>query len=377
MSNGGSGGSGGRPIGGPQGDQSWYDKVQQRGGLNITSPLTLQSRQIWLRRWDILVYESDGGSPPILLTSSDFGPNALRATFDIQTATFTDRWYADIEIFNLDSKTTDTLLTKDMKVIVNAGYKNAQYGEIYRGRILQPAWERENATDFRTTLHCMMGYSKEGSNFINKARGQGATQRDIIQHIADNTREQLRIKNLSGINNTVKLPRGQVYFGNPERLFRQVCDANAARFWNEDDGLSFGGFADDGFATDVVNDPALYGNATTPSYSRPIDIAQAIVYSPSTGIVGTPQGTQDGIVFRVLLDNRVRPRVPMQQVAIDNSSIRIAKWNVGEWPSILDRDGVYMVRGVHHSGDTRGQQWYTEIIGTLNWAGMFFGGAQP
>jgi hypothetical protein len=348
------------------GDANYYNRFKEidneDSAANIVSPLTTKSRQAWLRRWEIMVYEAAGGTKPVMLTSSDFGPSALRATFDTFQCTFPKWWECTIEIYNLDGKTTDMLLSKDMKVIVNAGYQNAQFGEIYHGRIIQPLWERENAVDFKTTLHCVVALDNEGScSFINKGLGRQIAQRDAVRRIAahttypDGTAAPLNIKSLSDeIDNDTMLPRGQTYFGDPSRYLKQIAASNNVKIWYEEDGFSMGGFGE--------SDPTL-NPVTTPSQ---FDTTQAIVYSPQTGIVGTPVGTPDGVTLRVLLDNRVKPRNPMQAIVIDNSQIRVAKWNIGQNPTILDRDGTYYVRSVHHTGDTRGEAWYTDILGTTN-----------
>jgi hypothetical protein len=35
----------------------------------------------------------------------------------------------------------------------------------------------------------------------------------------------------------------------------------------------------------------------------------------------------------------------------------------GELPTLLDQDGLYFVAAVVHTGDTRGNEWYTDITG--------------
>lgn len=346
--------------------QNFFDRFEMTDlvdqNLQATKIPVTSSRTAWLRRWEVLVYESDdvttipavGESPAIkqtskavVLSNSDYGASALRVVFDVYCVGHAAAWwYGDVEIYNLDAKITEKLLTKDMRVIINAGYQNAHFGEIFNGRILTPSWEREAGVNFKMSLHCVAGMPLVGSNVVNKSRGPQATQRDIIAHIAENAMNEITIKSISNdLDNTVKLPRGQTYFGNPTRYFDQIAAANSLQHWTEEDGFSMGPEKDD---------PANQFNPQT----------QAIVYTPETGIVGTPVATQDGISMRVLLDNRLRVRTHMQRVMIDNSSIRAWKTQIGQYPSILDRDGIYFVKSVHHLGDTRGTPWYTDIVGT-------------
>ena len=49
-------------------------------------------------------------------------------------------------------------------------------------------------------------------------------------------------------------------------------------------------------------------------------------------------------------------------IKIDNSRIRVARQQLGQLYSSLDKDGVYKVLGVSHVGDSRGNDWYSHII---------------
>ena len=67
--------------------------------------------------------------------------------------------------------------------------------------------------------------------------------------------------------------------------------------------------------------------------------------------------------LRVLLDNRLRVKMPAQQIKIDNTVIRQNPLQPGTNSTILTQDGVYIVGGVRHIGDSRGHEWYSEITG--------------
>jgi hypothetical protein len=50
-------------------------------------------------------------------------------------------------------------------------------------------------------------------------------------------------------------------------------------------------------------------------------------------------------------------------IKLDNSNIRQMKQQIGQIPVMLDQDGQYQAYKIVHEGDTRGQNWYTEITG--------------
>jgi hypothetical protein len=57
---------------------------------------------------------------------------------------------------------------------------------------------------------------------------------------------------------------------------------------------------------------------------------------------------------------------PIQWVKLDMSSISVKQQKavVGQTPPpILPRDGLFKVGGVKHIGDTRGDDWYTDVVG--------------
>jgi hypothetical protein len=49
-------------------------------------------------------------------------------------------------------------------------------------------------------------------------------------------------------------------------------------------------------------------------------------------------------------------------VKLDQTLIRQEKIRRGILQTRLDEDGLYRVAGVMHIGDTRGNEWYTEVV---------------
>lgn len=89
----------------------------------------------------------------------------------------------------------------------------------------------------------------------------------------------------------------------------------------------------------------------------------AIVLTSQTGLIGLPQQTQDGIAIRSLLNPAIGPG---QRVQINNKSIQRAAQDqaflaTNYLPPTQD-DGFYKVIYCDHTGDTRGQPWYTDMI---------------
>jgi hypothetical protein len=305
------------------------------------------------RKFEITVQLPD--STEILKVADDHStdPEALRlrATFDIYCPAMQGGfWYADICLYNLDRLTTGKLLARPIRqgaiVTVSAGYRYGNYGVIWRGPVFQPLFDRENVVDFKITLHCILGLNEFTRNSINAAYGAGATQYELVQQIANSSFRKIPIDSVSSALVGKKLHRGGVLFGNPDKYLTKIANDNNMQWWFGLNGLNLGK-ADDDVPTQSVD----------------------FVYTPNTGIIGVPQQTQYGVDFRVLLDPRIRIQRPLPVVKIDNSVIRQQKLQIGEYLNILDQDGEYIAIAARHFGDTRGNEWYTDITGLTSTGG--------
>jgi hypothetical protein len=92
---------------------------------------------------------------------------------------------------------------------------------------------------------------------------------------------------------------------------------------------------------------------------------QAVVVNSNSGLIGTPTQTTGGIEVRSLLNPFIKAG---GQIVIDNSSLATMNQHMpilGQPIEVVagtDRDGHYKALCVHHRGDTRGQDWYTDMI---------------
>lgn len=87
-------------------------------------------------------------------------------------------------------------------------------------------------------------------------------------------------------------------------------------------------------------------------------------------LIGTPQQTEFGVDFRVLLDSRLTAKLPPLQAQLKNVVIEQIPVQIGTKLTTLTADGVYFVAGVRHLGDTRGNQWESRVIGTSSLVGL-------
>jgi hypothetical protein len=128
-------------------------------------------------------------------------------------------------------------------------------------------------------------------------------------------------------------------------------------------------------APDIVYAPVSLSTNLAPSGTQQGKVKRTLL--------GVPEQTQEGMLFRVLLDPEVRIGNIVQLAP--GTAISPLPLQIGQYPSLVDRQNMYVVAGVRHVGDSRGrgEDWYTEITGlSANFFNMLAAsqtpiGAQP
>jgi hypothetical protein len=328
--------------------------------------MSATSNPLFGRKFQLQIKSASG--TVITIPDPASGPNdpSLRVTFDVQTRAWKDLWSAQIVIYNLNEQVSNFILgqgqnsssqpapsatgqappiSQSMEVTLSAGYESpGKYGIIWDGYVLQPLFERENQVDFKVTLNCVLGLLSVGRNsYGNTISANTLSQMQIVQNMASGAYHPISLGTISpNLNKT--LPRAKTVFGSPRKILDEIARDNNMQWWLGQRGLLNVGKVDEDLTA---------------------SLAAATVYTPTTGIVGTPQQTQFGVNFRVLLDPTVIVKKPLMCVNIDNTQIRQALKQVGVLQGILSQDGTYVVIGARYLGDTRGQNWYTDITGSL------------
>lgn len=326
---------------------------------------------------------NDNGQQTVLTVadSQAFNQN-LRITFDIGTHARQAYWYADFEIYNLDAATSAQLLgngnqgnapsglQQGMEVQFSAGYQYGQQGLIWDGYVIQALFDRQNVTDFKITLHCMVDLINNSRNFLGFSSPAMTAQTNLVQQMAKQCFYPQGVPTLpsAGLNGK-PLPRGKVFFGNPTRYFASIAQQNNSLSWLTKSGMNIAALDD----KNISAAPAVTFSALPSAIAGvPQNTNKNISYS----IIGTPQQTEVGVNLRVLLDPRVQAQNPVQVIAIDTTVITALKRYVTPGAAqfvSLDQGGNYIVLSLRHRGDTRGVPWYTDIVGiqsTLGKAGL-------
>lgn len=288
------------------------------------------------RAWKITIANADG--TVITFQSNTFVPEPLHIKFESYQTIQQAFWFCDISIYNLNSPTEQEILLQGMTVTLDAGYQSQPYGTIFQGTLFQPLWTRENGVDYKLTLRCIVGIVEVGNNFIGQTIAGGITQRQLVAQMAQACRYPLDVSNVGDLG-TTQQSRSATFFGKPDDYFQNIANDTNTNLW---------------FTNMAVNIQALRQAESVPTLS----------YGPGTGLIGTPVQTQDGVMMKVLLDARA---VLMSQIKLDEGVvIQQLERELPSYPTILAQNGTYIIGAVRHYGDSRANDWYSEITGFVN-----------
>lgn len=267
---------------------------------------------------------------------------------------------AVIRIYNLADVTVRKMTAEYTRVILQAGY-DAAFGVIFDGTIKQYRVGKENTTD--KYLDILAADADLAYNFgvVNATLAAGTTPVDRAKATAEAMGLSIgqidaKILETSGI---IPQPRGKVLWGMGRAHMRNIADTLRAT-WNINGGK--------------VNITGLQGYLP----------GEAVVLSAATGMIGIPEQTDQGVKVRTLLNPRLRLGGLVQ---IDNALVNQIKqadlradgtfterklpqgqinynsWGKGvSFPANVTDDGFYRAYVIEYVGDTRGNEWYSDVI---------------
>lgn len=282
----------------------------------------------------------------------------LHIVFNVFSATVSTLKYAEITIWNLSKEKSNAIFQEFTGVSLAAGYEG-QFGDIFTGQICRVSVGKENAVDSFVKI-----FAQDGDTAQNWCMTQATLS---VGWTDDHLYKQL-MTDFSSFGDTPDLALSQGY--KPDFTLAQAPDARTLYGKTDDfmselaDRQNCEWFIEDG-KVNVVPKTGVMPNLAAP------------ILSSSSGIIGVPTLDINGISLRCLLNPKIRTG---GAVHINNADIAQLSFNtqqapdrpvflnqVGDvLPSLQGQSqgiGVYKAHCVTHSGDTRGQEWYTSMIG--------------
>jgi len=269
----------------------------------------------------------------------------LRCTFTVKKTSAQTPNEAQIRVYNLSSETASKIQKEFTFITLQAGYED-NFAVIFNGTAKQIKIGRESSTDTYLEILASDGDLAYNFSVVNTTLAAGSTTSDHIKAAGDSMSEHGVTTGHIGDTGGTKLARGKVMFGNARDYLRQSSQ-NSDSDWSIQDGK-----------LQVVPVTGLLPT-------------QAVVLTAKTGLIGTPEQTNEGIQAKALLNPLIKIDA---KVVIDNKSVEEAtisenkttetgqKKEPANKPAMIANDGEYKVIKVEYNGDTRGVEWYCDIV---------------
>ncbi len=248
-----------------------------------------------------------------------------------------------VRVYNVSEQTALRTMKEFTRVVLQAGYEG-NYGIIFDGTIIQIRIGRENQTDTYVDITAADGDSAYNFGFVNQTLAAGATMRDVVDASMKAMEKKGVTRGYMAFLTEQRLARGKVMFGLARKFMEGVARTTQS-VWSIQDGKA------------VLWPETSYNPGDIP------------VISPQTGLVGLPEQTSNGITARMLLNPSVKIGTLIQ---LKNEAIQLYEYSPDikqqsengniEMQSALNDEGLYYVMLAEHWGDTRGNDWHTEVV---------------
>jgi hypothetical protein len=268
---------------------------------------------------------------------------ALKITFDVTKTIYRTPNVGTIKLYNLSEDNENHIHDEFNDVELDAGYaEDGGPQGIFRGNIRYVYRYREG-NDRITEIQAGDGDKDWKDAEVNFTLAGGHTDGDAIGKMLESL-GTTTLGYVAGTQITKPHILGKTYSGTVRQVMDVIARNNKAHWAIQDGKLVMVPFG-----------------STMPN--------EAIKVDSTTGLLGAPQINDKGISMKLQLDPSV---VPNGKLWLSNNEVKAAVFKA---PMLLrehqkkskahvrlDPDGVYKVLVVNHKGDTRGNDWYSEIM---------------
>ena len=270
--------------------------------------------------------------------------SALRFTFATRRGDTQTPNTLHVRIYNVSANTVTKVMKEFTRIVLQAGYEG-NYGLIFDGTIKQVRRLRESPTDTVLDITAADGDSAYNFAVVNKTFAAGSTMTDHLNEYASVMFGHGVTQGPVAAMPATAFPRGKVMFGLARDYLR--CTARTAGMdWSIQDGQ-----------LQIVPQTAYIEG----------DVPQI---NAASGMIGLPVQTIGGIEVKMLLNPNIKIGHLIQ---LNNDSIQRYEHQLSLQGEVLGRnvetvqakingDGFYKVMMAQHEGDTRGNDWYTDVV---------------
>jgi hypothetical protein len=334
----------------------------------LSSGTNISATPLFGRAWKLSIKvaseDLDTGLPTsndLVISQSGFDPESLRLKFDILESTLPSPfWCAEVTVYNLNKTDSQNLLYNAVWLTLEAGYQigPSKSSIVWDGPVLQVMFGRENVVDTTVVFNCIAGPYLLEKNFINLSQGPMSSQYQVVSNmiglLGGDVNQQISSK-AAELLKAKQYPRGKTFFGQVSKYIADMSDDNFLNHWISGNQT----YLSELYNPDIqVNPNLVYSPPFPPNYS-----ATNSDPSITRSIIGVPRQSTFGCIFTVLLDPRLKVKLPPLLVKLDQTLIQQLKIEYGQVLTPLDQSGLFIAAQVHHYGDTRSNDWYTEVTG--------------
>ena len=344
------------------------------GGARVVFPF---GRAPWPRRRDAppsttlddvnVSATADPAQPPTAAGNKLPGIDVsrLRCVFNINKTTNASPNVLFARIYNLKPE-TEARCIEYTRVQIHAGYKYANYGLIFDGKVVQFRRGKENPVDTYLEVHAGDGDDVLNGGTIAELVPKDKKEQDMLDKYikAMQERGQLKQGSVSVDDLQATLLRDRVTAGTVKNEVRSLLSAR-----------NMTGFLNNGTYNVIRKAGYMPG--------------EVVILSPKTGLVGMPEVTPQGIQARCLLNPRILlgglveiksnilsgvPYTPGTASKTDAQGnvvpgdpgggivVDTALWGQQLETAYTSPTGRYKVLLMNYNGDTWGNPWYCDLI---------------
>lgn len=333
--------------------------------------------QNWMRHFELQLVDNNGQG----IELSDFKVTFTIDWFNISSASRVGTF----KIYNLSADTVNRITGQEFsKVRLIAGYDGIapevsasdvgtvrevdaadvgqsdgrNYGLIFSGEIRYSVTGKDSPIDSYVLIQAADTDLAFATSITSQTLAAGYTVADVNRALMKDFEAKGATEGLTPEMPATVFPRGRVLFGMTRHLMDNVAGQCGAT-WQFVDGQR----------QMVANNEYVH---------------DAIVLNSATGLIGMPQQTiGNGVNVCALINPNIRvngliqlDQASVYRTALSNNDIAMAGGQITDQntdgnitlsgttaqPASIATDGVYIVRGIMYTGDTRGQAWYMDMM---------------
>lgn len=332
--------------------------------MSGTSPSQSYTSDQWIRKWSLIAYDADGKNIATQISGgSDIpGEETLRIIFNVKQSTGPVPNNCTVRIYNPSTNLVSLVKNQYRRITLAAGYMNGRFGTIFDGTIRQILFGAESAVDSYLEIDAADGDLVFTQATVNTTlSGNANTALGRMQAISKAlTPWGVTVPSQSFVDvpNNPPNPRPTVMYG----MGADFTSLQAKSIYADGQPMEWS----------IQN-----GQFVLVPSNNSIPDTTAFILNSLTGMVGFPSTTSDGIEVRTLLNPSFSIRRPVQiNNAVINQTLAVGSLNANApgvqgpvFPGptanfIMDTsaDGTYLIYVVEHHGDSRGNDWYSDLV---------------